>query len=73
MVRKRAENGTFYHHPPYTWEEEQALYKSACAGPFTVLRGPGPAKPQVQAHPQPKPDREDRFLMGPKYGTRSGS
>ncbi len=39
MVRRRAEDGSYYHEPPYTWEEEQDFYARINAGPFTVLRG----------------------------------
>ena len=53
MVRKRAENGTYYHEPPYTWEEEQALYRSTGGdGPFTVLHGPHPPQPERKGPPE---------------------
>ena len=40
MVRKRAENGSYYHERPYTWEEEMDLYNRIAGGngPITVLR-----------------------------------
>ena len=37
MVRKRAENGTYYHESPYTEEEEPEIYRRMNAGPFKVL------------------------------------
>ena len=49
MVRKRAENGSCYHEPPYTREEEMALYKMADYGngPITILHAaPKPPKPK---------------------------
>ena len=49
MVRKRSENGGYYHEPPYTWEEEMALYKMADYGdgPITILHAaPKPPKPK---------------------------
>jgi len=54
MVRKRAENGSYYHEPPYTWEEEMALYKAMVYGPegITILQALKP--------PKPKDDAKDR-------------
>jgi hypothetical protein len=50
MVKKVAENGSFYHEPPYTEEEELALYRH---GPsFTVLHSSRP--PAAPKHPLPK-------------------
>lgn len=37
MVRIVNEDGSAYHEPPYTWEEEQALYRAMGNGPITVL------------------------------------
>jgi len=51
MVKKATKNGGFYHEPPYTEEEELALYRH---GPsFTVLHSnrPPAAAPK---HPLPK-------------------
>ena len=44
MVRKMAENGTYYHEPPYTEEEEMAFYKMADNGdgPITILHPQSP-------------------------------
>ena len=50
MVRKTAENGTFYHEPPYTEEEELEIYRRMNAGPFTILH-PSPAA--APDHPLP--------------------
>jgi hypothetical protein len=47
-----------YRQPPYTWEEEQALYKGMSAGPVTVLRTHRPGDPLP---PEPEPEAE-----GPK-------
>ena len=69
MVRKVAENGTFYHEPPYTELEEIELYRQmagiaedgTCAG-FTVLhRAPPAAAPAPQANSVafPEPEKDD--------------
>ncbi len=42
MVRKMVENGSYYHEPPYSEEEELEIYRRIAAGPFKVL------------HPDPK-------------------
>jgi hypothetical protein len=45
MVRKMCDDGIhYYHEPPYTWEEEMAIYKGMdINGPVTILHGPRPA------------------------------
>jgi hypothetical protein len=48
MVRKQAENGTFYHGPPYTAEEEADLYRRMGSGYVTVVR------PKDNQAPKPK-------------------
>jgi hypothetical protein len=35
MVHKQAENGTFYHEPPYPPEEERDFYRHMAGGPVT--------------------------------------
>jgi hypothetical protein len=54
MVRKRAENGTYYHEPPYTEEEEMEIYRRM-DGPITILHAPTnpvrPSQPQKNAAP----------------------
>ena len=43
MVRKRADDGTYYHHPPYTWAEEMAIYKGMdIDGPLQSFTAPVP-------------------------------
>jgi glucan phosphoethanolaminetransferase (alkaline phosphatase superfamily) len=37
MVRKQAENGAWYHGPPYTWEESRDFYRAMSGGPVTVV------------------------------------
>ena len=37
MVRKQAENGEWYHEPPYTWEESRDFYRAMSGGPVTVV------------------------------------
>jgi hypothetical protein len=46
MVRKMAENGSFYHEPPYTEEEELEIYRRMNAGPFKVLRADPKTNPK---------------------------
>jgi len=47
MTRKMCDDGIhYYHEPPYSWEEEMAIYKGMdIDGPVTVLHGPRPSKP----------------------------
>ena len=59
MVRRRAENGTYYHEPPYTEEEELALYRMMGAGPFTILRQSPPAASPEPPHKSPRPAQEE--------------
>jgi hypothetical protein len=61
MVRKRAENGTFYHEPPYTAEEEHEFYRRTAGGPVTVVR--------PKAEPQPPSSPHSR---AGKAGSRRG-
>jgi hypothetical protein len=47
MVRIRAENGLYFHEPPYTPEEEEAdFYQRTGNGPVAILR-PAPQKPSA--------------------------
>jgi hypothetical protein len=39
MVRIRAENGSYFHEPPYTEEEEFDFYRRVAGGPLRVLHG----------------------------------
>lgn len=58
-MRKRAENGSYYHEPPYTEEEELDFYKRICSGPLTILHGarpPAEKQPQPQKSPPPSPE-----------------
>ena len=52
MVRKVAENGSFYHEPPYTEEEELEIYRRMNAGPFKILH---PSRPPAAAPKHPTP------------------
>ena len=60
MVRKPTDTGGWYHEPPYTWEEEMAIYKGMdIDGPVTILRGPRPdAKPLPLPQKSPPPPEE---------------
>ncbi|MGV7215013.1 hypothetical protein [Bradyrhizobium sp. UFLA05-112] len=41
MVRKMAENGTYYHEPPYTEEEEDDFYRrTGDAESLTIFHRP---------------------------------
>jgi hypothetical protein len=48
MVRIVNEDGSAYHEPPYTWEEEQAFYRAIGKGPITVLHR------RIETQPPPK-------------------
>jgi hypothetical protein len=50
MVKRITDNGTVYHEPPYTKEEEIDFYRRMSGGPITVLRGAPSPQPQT---PQP--------------------
>jgi len=54
MVRKVAENGTFYHEPPYTEEEELRLYRH---GPAFKILHPSPPAAAPEHPPQKSPPR----------------
>lgn len=60
MVRKMAENGTYYHEPPYTEEEDLDFYRRVANGPFTILHGPRPSaeKPTQPQKLPPQPPEE---------------
>ena len=57
MVKKTAENGTFYHEPPYTEEEELELYARINHGPFTFLHGQPPSEAPSTLPPHKLPQR----------------
>jgi hypothetical protein len=59
MVRKTAENGSFYHEPPYTEEEELALYRHGPAFKMIHSNRPAPAAPaRAPQKVQPQPPEE---------------
>jgi hypothetical protein len=62
MVRKLCDDGIhYYHEPPYTWEEEMAIYKGMdINGPVTILHGLRPASkaPSRQPGSRPKPEAQ---------------
>lgn len=49
MVKKQADNGTFYHEPPFTPEEERELYRRM-GPPITVVRQN--PEPKQKSQPQ---------------------
>jgi hypothetical protein len=58
MVRRTADNGAVWHEPPYTWEEEQALYRGMAMQPgSTILHAPRPggSSEPSSGSPPPKP------------------
>ena len=57
MVRKLAENGTYYHEPPYTEDEELALYAAAAPVNLKMLTV-GHRRPL--AAPQKPPQKSPR-------------
>ena len=58
MVRKTAENGTFYHEPPYTEEEDLDFYRRVSSGPVKIFHGPAPATGS-QPQKSPPPSRKE--------------
>lgn len=58
MVRVQAENGSFYHEPPYTPEEEADFYRRTGNGPVAILKDRdsphGKAPPKASAAPTKK-------------------
>jgi hypothetical protein len=61
MVRKVAENGTFYHEPPYTEEEEMRLYRHGPA--FTFVH---PSRAPAAAPERPLPKAPPPTERGPR-------
>lgn len=55
MVRVQNPDGSAFHEPPYTEEEEADLYRRANAGPMTFTR-PGPT-PEAVATPRKRQPR----------------
>ena len=58
MVRVRDDLGGDFHEPPYTWEEEQDMYRRMGGGPVTILHAPRPAaatSEPILGSPSPKP------------------
>ncbi|MCP3459778.1 hypothetical protein [Bradyrhizobium sp. CCGUVB23] len=56
MVRKMAENGTYYHEPPYTEEEEDEFYRRVGgASSLTIAHRPASTpQPHLQKSPPPR-------------------
>jgi hypothetical protein len=79
MVRRIDDKGGVYHEPPYTWDEEQELYRRMSgtksltrihAGP----RGPRPPSlPAEQSGPAPEPNSPDRHSPGHRSQSGAGS
>jgi hypothetical protein len=60
MVRKQAENGAWYHEPPYTWEESRDFYRAMSGGPVTVVHPPVLAKTEkLKRRKAPPPPPEE--------------
>lgn len=65
MIKRVAENGSIYHEPPYTAEEEADFYRRIDnGGPITIVRshrgvaaGPAPAGAPPAAPSQEPPRR----------------
>ena len=52
MVRRTADNGAVWHEPPYTWEEEQEIYRGMAMQPgATILHAP-PAPASSEPSPE---------------------
>ena len=68
MVRKRADDGTYYHHPPYTWAEEMAIYKGMDGPQPTVgtdAEAVGPVAVGLEAeHPEQRADEQPDRCAG---------
>jgi hypothetical protein len=61
MVTRRAKNGTYYEEPPYTEEEELAIYHALCGGdrPIVTLHGPRPVATSQTPDKKPPPSPEE--------------
>ena len=57
MVRRTTKSGAVWHEPPYTWEEEQELYRGMVLQPgATILHAPRPASPSEPSPGSPFPE-----------------
>jgi len=60
MVRKRAENGTYYHEPPYTWEEDQDFYRRVAGNGVKLKILHSEASPPRTEEPQTPAEKPRR-------------
>lgn len=60
MVRKINKDGIVYHEPPYTEEEQMALYKSFDMKPGASFSRPGPAVAGAKSAPKAPRDPKPR-------------
>lgn len=60
MVRKISDSGGVYHEPPYTEEEQMALYKSFDMKPGASFSRPGPAAVAAGAKSAPKAPQDPK-------------
>jgi hypothetical protein len=59
MVRIVNKDGSAFHEPPYTWEEERDFYRAMAGGPKVVLHEPRPVPNEVKPK-SPKLPRRPR-------------
>lgn len=64
MVKRIDDKGGIYHEPPYTWEEEQELYRIMSPQPGAQYIHAGPRGLPPQTLPPP-PEVESRDRPGP--------
>ena len=58
MVRKMADNGSFYHEAPYTEEEERELRRRLNCPPIQVMHGSRTIVPQPPRPPKDGPQND---------------
>jgi hypothetical protein len=59
MVFKKCKQGGGWHEPPYTWEEEMALYRASAMQPGSVIYYGSPRKRGPVPAAKPKQENDD--------------
>jgi hypothetical protein len=73
MVKRIDDKGQAYHEPPYTWEEQQELYRRMSGEKSLTLVHAGPRGPQPPAPPlaEQSPDGPEPPSLANPAGTVS--